>query len=166
MPAQPEPRKPAPAASTCEARPKRKPVKFTGTAKVTLTALSLLGFIGGWNIIARVENQEAQADEPPATPVPQFTPTPVPPTPTPWPTIAALPELKPVPTLRPIVTANQQPAAAPAQIAPAAPQIDIAPIQIAPLPTLAPLPDMPAAPPPPPPMPVQPAGGWQNSGGS
>lgn len=144
---------------------KRRPAKFSGGAKITLTALSLFGFVSGWNVIARMEASEAQAGELAATP-PSSSPPPVSSlgdtVPTPWPTIPALPELKPVPTLVPTLTGNGglnltvQPAV----------KVELAPVQLAPLPTMAPLPPMPEAPPPPPPPPPMPAGGWQQSGGS
>lgn len=144
---------------------KRRPAKFTGGAKVTITALSLLGFVSGWNLIARVEAGEAQAGEPAATPLPGPPPvTSLSDTlPTPWPTIAPLPELAPIPTLVPTLTTN---GAITNQAQPALDTLDLAPVQLSPLPTMAPLPPMPEAPPPPPPPPPMPAGGWQQSGGS
>ena len=150
--------------STDETRIRRAPKKFTGSAKIMITTFSLIGFVGSWNLIARVENQQAKASEaPPPSPVlPPTTSTSaaVMPTSTPWPAIAPLPELPPVPTLRSV--ANSVPEAA---INPAI-TLDIAPIQVAPLPTMAPLPAIPDMPPPPPPPPPMPAGNWQNSGGS
>ena len=143
---------------------RRAPAKFTGSARVTLAAISLIGFVGGWNLIARVENQEAQADTSPTPPVLPTPSTLAMPTPTPWPAIAPPPELSPVPTLRSIgnSVANLVPETAPNPVT----SLEIAPVQVAPLPTMAPLPPVPDAPPPPPPPPPMPADGWQNSGGS
>lgn len=145
---------------------KRRPAKFTGGAKITITALSLFGFVSGWNLIARMETSEAQAGGPTATPLP----SPQPVTlrddivPTPWPTIAPLPQLKPIPTLVPTLTTS---GAITVQTQPAVNNLDLTPVQLAPLPTMAPLPPMPETPPPPPPPPPpMPAGGWQQSGGS
>ncbi len=147
---------------------KRRPAKFTGSAKITITALSMLGFVGGWNMIARIEASEAQAGEPAMAPLPSAQPVTAQaealPLPTPWPTIAPLPQLAPIPTLVPTLTAAGEVAV---QVQPVA-NIELAPMQLAPLPTMAPLPPIPEAPPPPPPPPPMPvpAGGWQNSGGS
>jgi hypothetical protein len=151
-------------------RPKRKRAAFTGSAKVTLAALSVLGFIGGWDVIARLDHhKEAQASEP--VPVSPAANARVLAQPIPWPTIPPLPELSPIPTLVPtLTTAGQRgdslAAAQPGQqIAPAA--IQIAPLPtLAPLPALAPLPTLPAPPPPPPPAPVWNGGGGNQSGGS
>ncbi len=154
---------------------RRKQSKFTGSAKITLATLSVATFIGGWNLIARVESKDAQASEPAPVPLP---PTPFPasnlsaPIPTSWPTIPPLATLPPIPTLVPTFT-SQQPASV-AQLenqtgGPAA-NVELAPVQIAPLPTLiplptlAPLPSIPAPPPPPPPVPVW--NGSNSSGGS
>lgn len=155
--------------STDKTRIRRAPPKFTGSARVTLAAFSLIGFVGSWNLIAHVENRQAQAN---GSSLPTLVPTApvviVPTlTPTPWPTIAPLLEFQPVPTLNSVANSTID-AAAETAINPVI-TLDIAPIQVAPLPTMAPLPaipDMPAPPPPPPPPPPMPAGGWQNSGGS
>ena len=40
---------------------RRKRQEFTVGAKMTLTALTVMGFIGTWNIIARLESQAAAA---------------------------------------------------------------------------------------------------------
>ena len=151
--------------STDETRIRRAPPKFTGSAKVTLAAFSLIGFVGSWNLIARVEDRQAKANELPPPPLaPAIAPVVIAPMPTPWPTVAPLPELQAIPTLRSV--ANPAIGAAPATEINPVITLDIAPIQLAPLPTMAPLPPMPDAPPPPPPPPPMPAGGWQNSGGS
>lgn len=152
-------------------RPKRKRAAFTGSAKVTLAALSVLGFIGGWDVLARLDqNKTAQASEP--APVSPASNARVLVQPTPWPTIPPLPELSPIPTLLPTLTTAGQPGDSLAAvqsgqpIAPAAIQIAPAPT-LAPLPALAPLPTLPAPPPPPPP-PVwtDNGGGGNQSGGS
>ncbi|MCB0227016.1 MAG: hypothetical protein KDI02_25180, partial [Anaerolineae bacterium] len=75
--------------------PKRR--KLTHKTRLALSALSLAGFLGGWNLIGRLENQTVQAEEPP-TPTPSPTPTA---TPTRWPTIIPLSDAPPIPTLRP-----------------------------------------------------------------
>jgi hypothetical protein len=151
-------------------RATRKRAAFTGSAKVTLAALSVLGFIGGWDVIARLDHQkEAQASEPaPLSPVvnanrllqPTF-----------WPTIRPLPELSPIPTLAPTLTTARQLGEALAAgqsgqpIEPAA--IQFAPVPtLAPLPALAPLPTLPAPPPPPAPVWTDSGGGGNRSGGS
>lgn len=133
---------------TTHPRPKRKSNKFTGSAKVTLAALSVTGFIGGWNVIGRLEAQE---EKPAPTPPPQ--PVLTLPTPIPLPPIVPLPDIAPVPTLagqsieipRDSIPSKETNLTLPALA------------EIAPLPTLAPLPPMPQ-PPPPPPAPV-----WNNS---
>jgi hypothetical protein len=157
-------------------KPKRKRAKFTNSAKVTLAALSVMGFIGGWDLIARLDRiKEAEASSSNTVTLPPTSP----PAaeliirPTPWPTITPLPELSAIPTLVPTRTSAGQTAStrpssqgdtltvrqdkAPAQIAPV-PTLD-------PLPTLAPLPTMPP-PPPPPPAPTWNGGNGNFSGGS
>lgn len=147
-------------------QPKRKPAKFTATGKITVTALSLMGFIGGWNVIARFNHSTAQANEPaqlPAASRPTERPTA-----TPWPTIAPLATLPPLPTLEIKPTALNQPGSSAPAAGPAV-KIELAPIQLAPLPTLAPLPAVPAAPIPLTPLPAPPASsssGSHRSGGS
>jgi len=80
---------------------RRKRQEFTVGAKVTLTALTVMGFIGTWNIIARVESRAAPANEmpPEALPAPAQAAIPIRLMPTPWPTIPALTELPPIPDL-------------------------------------------------------------------
>jgi hypothetical protein len=149
-------------------KPKRTPAKFTASAKVTVAALSMMGFMGGWNLIARVDSQKSQANAapPPPVAVPQNPVAAMPQLPA-LPPIAPLPEIRPVPTLMPLISPYGDLPAVEAQ--PIA-KLDLAPVQVAPLPTMAslpPMPDMPPPPPPPPPAPAPlPAGGWQNSGGS
>lgn len=133
-------------------RHKRKSKKFTGSAKIALGALSVTGFVGGWNFIGRLEAQEKQPD-PLSSPQPVL----VLPTSTPLPAISPLPGIAPIPTLanRTVkIVVNSANAASSIEPNKAIP----APLPaIAPLPTLAPLPPMPQ-PPPPPPAPV-----WNNS---
>ncbi len=129
--------------------PRKRPQKFTNSARVTLATLSVLSFIGGWNLIGRLEQAEAQTNEPSAPPPP--TPTSLRSTPTPWPTILPLADIPAVPTLLPtLTTSGQQKIDMPAvEVSP----INLAPLPaLAPLPTLAPLPQMPVPPPPPPPV--------------
>jgi len=149
-------------------KPKRKRMKFTGGAKVTLAALSMIGFVGGWDLIARLDKQEAQASPPsPAGSENRL----MEPSPTPWSTIPPLAEIPPIPTLAPAQAAispgdslqsNRQndslASAAPVQMAPVP--------TLAPLPALAPLPPMPKLPPPPPPPAQTWTGGGNSSGGS
>lgn len=147
---------------------RRKPTKFTTTGKITLTAVSVIGFIGGWNAIARLENQQAQASEATLSPLPVLTPAAaIPAAPTPWPTVSPLAALPPIPTLAPqFSTTDVQTGSQAVAGASPANRVQMAPLQLAPLPTLAPLPAVPQAPPPPPPLPPPPAGGWATSGGS
>lgn len=139
--------------------PKKKRTKLTTGGKITLTAFSLMGFIGGWNLIAHLDKPTAQADELPPRPAS----SPVLPAPTPWPTVPPLVDRQPVPTLLPtrtILGADQPPVSFKPEVQP----VQIAPLPtLAPLPALAPLPELPAAPPPPPPPPVP---NQQWSGGS
>jgi hypothetical protein len=134
---------------------RRSPLKFTASGKITLTAVSLIGFIGGWNMIARLENHPAQAAPVNVTPQPVITPAA---RATIWPTIAPLPELSPAPTLALNLSG---------EIGGLAVNVDqgvkLTPVELVPLPTLAPLPELPQAPPP---APVAPAGNWGQSGGS
>ena len=143
---------------------KRKPKKFTSSGKVTLTALSLLGFFGGWNAIGRMEYRDTPVAQPSdnANSGPVFA-LPVS-TPTPWPTIAPLAIIPPIPTLKSELTTsgdNLEPATADiaANIVPT-------PINLEPLPTFAPLPPMPSIPEPQPLPQIMPASAWQQSGAS
>jgi hypothetical protein len=145
-------------------QPKRKPKKFTGVGKITLTALSLLGFFGSWNAIGRMEYQETPAAQPsdnanlkPALASAVSTPKP-------WPTIAPLADIPPIPTLKSELTTSAD------QWDPATADIAAnsvpAPISLEPLPTFAPLPAMPSIPEPQPLPQLVPANGWQQSGAS
>jgi len=60
-----------------------------------------MGFIGTWNIIARMESRAAPANEvpPEVLPAPAQTAVPLRVGPTPWPTISPLTELPPIPDL-------------------------------------------------------------------
>ena len=154
---------------------KRKRTKFSGNAKITLAAVSMIGFVGGWNLIARLEHEEAQANEPqPFNPEPVLQPASLAPTSTPWPAIPPLPELSPIPKLRPtLTTAQLGDTLTPSQQGDTLkPLLDPVAVQVAPLPTLAPppplapLPPLPEPPPPPPPAPAWNGGGGNHSGGS
>jgi hypothetical protein len=153
---------------------RRKQTKLTGGVKVTLAALSVMSFIGGWDLIARLERtKEAKASGPD---LPSSSLSAVNPTPTPWPTIAPLPEFAVIPTLVPTLVSQAAGSLSPTgsqgsvTAGQNSPVFQIAPLPTpAPLPTLAPLPVMPAPPPPPPP-PQPPSsgsgGGSHRSGGS
>jgi hypothetical protein len=154
---------------------RRKRQEFTVGAKVTLTALTVMGFIGTWNIIARMESRAALADEmpPEALPAPAQTAIPIRLTPTPWPTIPALTELPLIPDLNTEPKAFFGPSPETVQLAgggvPATEtRVDFA--QIAPIPTLGPLPALePIAPFPEIPRPSNPnaaASNGHHSGGS
>lgn len=118
---------------------------------MTLAALSLLGFLGGWDTVARFTSRQTKPDNPPPSPVYRQAPV----VPTPWPTIAPLPTLPPV---TPLASDLGLPIGSDLPLMAGVPQL-------APLPTLAPLPPLPA-PPPLPAMPVIAAGGGNHSGGS
>ena len=145
--------------------PKRKPKKFSGSAKVTLTAVSLLGFVGGWNVIARLESQKAESNPPlddPATAQVNILPVS---TATPWPTIAPLVDIPPIPTLNPSLTTMKedlQPVVAGNVTYRGAPTS----VSLKPLPTFAPLPPMPTIPAPAPLPQTMPGNEWQQSGAS
>lgn len=147
---------------------KRKPHKFTGRAKMAVAALSILSFVGSWDLIARSDqNYQAQASKPTA-----LLPTAYarPPTPTPWPAIPSLAEIPPIPTLAPTLTLQHSTLLANSEQGEALgsnPEVALfqpAPVPtLASLPTLAPLPSLPAPPPAPP---IVSAGGGNHSGGS
>jgi len=137
--------------------------KFTTSSKVTLSALSIMSFFGGWNVIGHLAQKPVKADEP-ATPLPAPMNTA-----TPWPTLSTQVDLAPIPTMFPTLTRPE-----PLNL-PDLPQIDLnaLPAAIAPIPTLAALPPLaPLAPmptmAPPPPMPAAPqfAPAPTKSGGS
>lgn len=162
----------------------RRGKKVTTGHKITMGAAGIIGLMAGWNIIAHSEAPDSSAlaegpAETAASVVPASTAAPA--TATPWPTIAPLGpiaalELQPLPTLA--VTRPPQPAfVSPGMPTPGAvTDVDLSlSVSIAPLPTLAPLPDLPqyVAPPPAPPAPVAdaappppPSGGNGNGNGS
>jgi hypothetical protein len=147
---------------------KRKPHKFTGRAKMAVAALSILSFVGSWDLIARSDqNYQAQANKPtPLLPTAYVRP----PTPTPWPAIPSLAEIPPIPTLAPTLTLQYSTLLANSEqgevlgLNPEVALFQPAPVPtLVPLPTLAPLPSLPAPPPAPP---IVSAGGGNHSGGS
>jgi hypothetical protein len=147
--------------------------KVTPGFKMTMGALSVLGVVGGWNIISRYENAGSPEDivvDESLDP----TPTTILPSPTPWPTIQPLAEMprleiKRLPTLAAgdftgaqTDVSLQEPQGAGDSLA-----LSVMP-SVAPMPTLAPLPTMPeyVPPPPPPPRPAQVASAPSSGGGS
>lgn len=146
----------------------KKTSRLSTGNKITLGTLSVLGLVGGWNLIGREVSQPTADDDVVATvgaidasavtfatPAPSLRATP-------WPTIAPLktsPRLadKPVPTLVVVaVSLGQSDAAVDVAGANMSPALLSLP-DVAPLPTLAPLPTMPeyVAPPPAPAPPPQ-----------
>jgi hypothetical protein len=145
---------------------RQKRAKLTHKARATLTAFSLLSFIGGWNVIAHLEKKDNTVSN--VNPVPSPTPTTIRPTPTPWATIPPLVDIPPIPTLLPTRTTTGEGLSTEAvQTNDNNVVIQAAPLPtMVPLPTLAPIPELPTPPPPPPPQPLQQAGGNNHSGGS
>lgn len=152
---------------------RRKRQEFTVGAKMTLTALTVMGFIGTWNIIARLESQAAANEVvPEALPAPAQTTVPIRLASTPWPTIPPLTELPPMPDLNStLMTFEQSPGTVPLEqgaVPATKPLVDLA--EIAPIPTLGPLPTLEPIPPFPeiPPLsnPIAATGNGHHSGGS
>lgn len=80
---------------------RERPTKLSGTSRILMTTLSLGAFIGGWNLIARLEgNTQDISAAPPVTPTPAATRITV--GPSLWPTIEPLPALPPVPKVAPL----------------------------------------------------------------
>ena len=144
---------------------RKKTNKITPALKVTMGALSVLGVVGGWNIIGRLEE----------TPLPKTlssrkslhpTPTPLPPVPHLGRRSSHLQrprlEIKPLPTLATSEMGAQ--ADVPGQVAAGSFDLSAMP-SAAPLPTLAPLPSIPEYVPPPPPPPPQVASKPSSNGG-
>ncbi len=126
---------------------RRKPRKFSGQAKTIVSAAAVTALIGGWNLIAHLDNaqatdmapQPAQNDAAVLQEIHLNTPTP-----SPWPTLAPL-QIAAIPTLAPR-TALPDGGVSLAQ----AGNVQLpAMALLAPLPDLAPLPSMPSLPPPP-----------------
>jgi hypothetical protein len=138
---------------------RRKPRKFSRQAKTIVSAAAVTALIGGWNLIAHLDN--AQATD--AMPQPVQNDAAVlqefhlnTPTPNPWPTLAPL-QFAAVPTLAPRTALPSGGVTSAAQ----AGSVQLpAMALLAPLPDLAPLPSMPSLPPPP-----NGGGGGSNNGG-
>lgn len=140
--------------------PKRKALRFDGAAKTVVSALAATTLLGGWNLIAHLDNAQADAKADgaasvtstvsptatkPASPPPLRLPTLAPLT------IASVPTLQPAPDLaQPRAAAMTNPVVFSAAELPA----------LAPLPTLAPLPSLPNLPPP-----SAPSGSGSNNNG-
>jgi hypothetical protein len=141
---------------TIISKTRRKQMKVTTGAKITLTALSLLSFMGGWDLLARLDpRHQVQASAP--APIPQRL---IRPTPTPWPTVRPLAQRPLIPTLEPILITPPTASLSGSEQGNGPVLTNDNPI-LAPIPTLAPLPPLPAPPPP------APSGGGNNhSGGS
>jgi len=133
--------------STTGLKPKAKPRKFTTTAKVMVTALSVSALVGSWDLISHSEalkNQTFQATAATAEAQQNLASGANAPAPTPWPTIPALV----IPAVPPLPATNLDLA----QVLPTNhAQVDnnnsaaLPPLAtLVPLPTLAPLPDLPA----------------------
>ncbi len=130
--------------------------------RTALAGISLLGMVVAWDLIGKQEavNAESQVADSP-TPEPTWTPTATPlPSPTPWPTLEPLADLSPVPTLKPLSWLEERENEGErddddghsATVSGAEGTVVLP--QVAPMPTLAPLPELPAPPPPPPPPPA------------
>ncbi|MFL7837450.1 MAG: hypothetical protein ACK2T4_00075 [Candidatus Promineifilaceae bacterium] len=148
----------------------RKNNKITRMDKLTIGALSMLGLVGGWNVIGNMENSTSaktiDVDE-----VPTATPPAVRPTLKPWPTIQPLGqtsrlEIKALPTLAAGMLAEGGTDNADQVGGETAVTLDLPALpNAAPMPTLAPLPTLPEYVPPPPPPPSQPSQPSSNNGG-
>lgn len=139
----------------------KPPAKLTAPTKLLIGALSVSAFIGGWGVIGWQEGETAPTQQPIAQP-PTAQPNLLRVTATPWPTIAPVAVLPPIPTvapLSPLRTAGINRTDAPATDLTVAPALNLA----VSMPSLAPLPAMPAPPPPPPSSNSD--GGGGNSGG-
>lgn len=147
-------------------RDQKKRSKLTNRSRVVLATASLLSFVGGWNLIGRIDNELEQA-QPSATPLSGSGVPNVSASPTLWPPVPPLVDIPPVPTLLPALTISGQVEAALSQAgAPDRTTFQMAPLPTPiSLPTLAPLPELPA-PPPLPPSPPGWASGGNHSGGS
>ncbi len=148
----------------------KKTNKINAGHKVTMGALGVLGIVGGWNIIGRMESAAA-AEVPIVEATPRPTPRPVPPSPTPWPAIQPLVQsprlqLEPLPAPAAGGPAGRQPTASAQADQNTAVSLDLSTLpSAAPLPTLAPLPALPEYVPPPPPPPSQSSAKQPSNGG-
>ncbi|MFN2136642.1 MAG: hypothetical protein ACK2UK_11850 [Candidatus Promineifilaceae bacterium] len=148
---------------------RKRSSKLSSSGKVTLSALSLLGVVAGWNIVANQE-RTAAAGESALSEAPTAAPTSVRPTSTPWPAIPPLNQkprlaIEPLPTLAVTLMEQELPMLAGQTDSETTMSGGLAAMpSVAALPTLAPLPTLPeyVPPPPPPPPPAQVA---SNSGG-
>jgi hypothetical protein len=127
---------------------RRKPRKFSRQAKTIVSAAAVTALIGGWNLIAHLDNaqatdaapQPAQNDAAALQEIRLNTPTP-----SPWPTLAPL-QIAAIPTLAPRTALPSGGFTSAAQTG----SVQLpAMALLAPLPDLAPLPSMPSLPPPP-----------------
>jgi uncharacterized membrane protein YgcG len=137
--------------------------RFGGAAKTAVSIAAVATMIGGWNLVAHLDN--AQADEADASAAP--TPAQVSialdaaqPTQIAFPTLAPL-VIAPVPTLRAAPGVLQPVERVAGDGMPTLSDLSV----LAPLPTLAPLPAMPELPPPPPAPSRSSNGGSQSSNG-
>jgi len=153
---------------TTTTRPtKRKPSRFGASAKTAVSMVAAAALLGGWNLVAHLDNAQADTQADPLTTLSSTSLTVAPvaaiqsrTTPRALPTLAPL-TIAPVPTLK-IAPGCVQPADAAAGVAALAlPDLPA----LAALPTLAPLPSMPNLPPPPPPSSSGDGSNHGNAGG-
>jgi hypothetical protein len=150
--------------TTRDSRTRIRQAKLGNGFRATLIAFSLMSFVIIWDLVARRDAAKAISDnsvQTSATVAPK-------PTLTPWPTLAPIPTMAAIPTLPPIAEGSMAQVASggksgTGEVPGAALNIS-APPSLPAMPTLAPLPDMPA--PPPPPSGGSGGGGSSRSGGS
>jgi hypothetical protein len=149
---------------------KKKNNKISRMDKLTIGAFSMLGLVGGWNIIGNLENSTS-AKTIDVEEVVSPTPAVVRPTPKPWPTIQPLTrisrlEIKALPTLAGVSPESGTDSLA--QMAGDSEKSFEVPAMssAAAIPTLAPLPALPEYVPPPPPPPSQSSSNNGGGGGN